>query len=928
MHRSSASALTRLAWIVVVLLLAKDSGALAADRVVTNPDGATLRVGDSQGSWLAEQLHPTPPPTASASPAQEGGESRESHDPETGRTVDSQGRIQGGLDAAQSLALAADSVARVTIDRMSVRSLYGYPVTYDGTGLELFSAADRYFLSDDTSWASGAGSFTRSFGRPAAVEVDGSTIRYTIDPPTDDVLYRQTDFDSGDHSAQGTLRVSGPLVIEAVLGSTTAVLKGEAVLAANDATWYGEPRFNYYSAVVGSLVPFEITYSLLYGATWSTTTFESTFSFTYQGTVDFAAATFPALVDLQLRGSGQLPPNASVQYFAIASYEGGAQQDVSADAEWTIAPESAASVSIGTVDAGPCDGIELTLRANYARDGESRSAEKRVLCTSGASGGEEDWETFQGDPRHSGYIPISLEPSVFGLRWQRTVGSGQPLNPVTAADGKVFVSLDLRFNNQTGLFVLDERDGETLWSRGFGSVNSVNPPAYGHGNVYIQTGNHSTDTYLWAFDANTGAPVFKSPHQAQWESYYAPTVFDGSVYVNGGYYGGMYGFSAFSGGQHWFLPLSQYDEWTPAVDALNAYAYVGESAPGLYVADRITGALRYRIPDPNFSWNGWSMRLAPVLGEMDDVLAIHGGRLLRFDLQQRVIAWQLRRNFSGQPSVAQGVVYAIDAGKLVAVDEESGVPQWTWTPPAGQLTGSLIATRTHVLASTANTVYAVEILSRTHVWSHPVGGQLALGRETLYIASPNGSLTAIATPEYTPAELARLQISGPSRVTENGTATFTATAFYDDGRVRDRSHLSQWSVEPATFADVDAFGQLTVGELLVPSQSVVVRARYSEGDVSVAAELPVELVIGVSLDDFVERNLLAAHALKEGALADLEAAEVREQAARAVLEGESSRRGAAPLRWLRNAMLWGEKARLSLSRSLRELQGALGSFGE
>ena len=118
---------------------------------------------------------------------------------------------------------------------------------------------------------------------------------------------------------------------------------------ANDATWYGEPLFNYYSAVVGSIVPFELTYTLLNGAGWSPTTFQSSFSYTVRGEVDFAAATFPALLGLQIRGSGQLPPSATAQYAAVAVYEGGVEQEVSADAQWTIAPEGAASVAAGEV---------------------------------------------------------------------------------------------------------------------------------------------------------------------------------------------------------------------------------------------------------------------------------------------------------------------------------------------------------------------------------------------------------------------------------------------------------------------------------------------------------------------------------------------------------------------------------------------------
>ena len=48
--------------------------------------------------------------------------------------------------------------------------------------------------------------------------------------------------------------------------------------------------------------------------------------------------------------------------------------------------------------------------------------------------------------------------------------------------------------------------------------------------------------------------------------------------------------------------------------------------PGFRRADRVqergdaaTGTVAYEIPDPSFSWRGWSMDMAPVLGEQNDV---------------------------------------------------------------------------------------------------------------------------------------------------------------------------------------------------------------------------------------------------------------------------------------------------------------------
>ena len=96
---------------------------------------------------------------------------------------------------------------------------------------------------------------------------------------------------------------------------------------------------------------------------------------------------------------------------------------------------------------------------------------------------------------------------------------------------------------------------------------SVNPPAYANGKVYIQTGKgtSSPPPYLTAYNGKSGTMVFQSTFAAQWENYLAPTPYGGNIYINGGYYGGMYSFNGSSGSQNWFANVPQYDGWTPAM---------------------------------------------------------------------------------------------------------------------------------------------------------------------------------------------------------------------------------------------------------------------------------------------------------------------------------------------------------------------------
>jgi hypothetical protein len=150
----------------------------------------------------------------------------------------------------------------------------------------LFGSASEYFLSDGSSWNSGAGSSAIGRGTLKSVEISGSTIQYIFNPPSDGILYRQTDYNAGEHSSQGELGVKGPLVLKAEIGSNTATMSGNVVVISNDMTWYGEPKFNYFSASVGTLARYSITYTL-HNSGWTENLFDTTFTYSLSGYVYF-----------------------------------------------------------------------------------------------------------------------------------------------------------------------------------------------------------------------------------------------------------------------------------------------------------------------------------------------------------------------------------------------------------------------------------------------------------------------------------------------------------------------------------------------------------------------------------------------------------------------------------------------------------------
>jgi hypothetical protein len=190
--------------------------------------------------------------------------------------------------------IAGGSAWSATIDRMEIEN---YATYYHGqygwySDFMVFGHASSYLLSDGSSWASGAGWHPSATASLDSVTQQGSAITYRFDAPANGILFTNTDYSFGDHSSQGTLASPSFLELVATEGGTTGVIKGYAQITSNDMTWYGEPRFNFYSAPVGSFVYFEQNFTLQ-NTTFTTDLFTRGFTYTDRGHVDFTASPIP-----------------------------------------------------------------------------------------------------------------------------------------------------------------------------------------------------------------------------------------------------------------------------------------------------------------------------------------------------------------------------------------------------------------------------------------------------------------------------------------------------------------------------------------------------------------------------------------------------------------------------------------------------------
>lgn len=348
------------------------------------------------------------------------------------------------------------------------------------------------------------------------------------------------------------------------------------------------------------------------------------------------------------------------------------------------------------------------------------------------------WNGYQGNAEHSGFTAINIDPENLSLRWSVTLPNSSSLNPVVAADGKVFVTSNAN-NNEQRFYGINAANGGVNWQKNYENVYSINAPTLYDGKVYFQTRENS-GSYLNALNAISGDSVFAASYGSQWSRYKAPTAFEGDIYIAGGTYGGSYKFDGETGEALWFQDLQQCDNWTPAVDSEHLYYF----SQGFVIADKSTGAAIEKNEEFDISCQ------TPVLAGSDTALVISGFDFYAFDTQTAEKIWSINtedyyNRYIGTPAVALGKVYANKSGELKVLDLYSGEELWSWRPQNNNsIQGNVVLTLNHAIVQDNTNTYAIDLTTHEQVWSYPVSGQVSLSKEgAFYIAGNNGVLTAI-----------------------------------------------------------------------------------------------------------------------------------------------------------------------------------------
>jgi hypothetical protein len=381
--------------------------------------------------------------------------------------------------------------------------------------------------------------------------------------------------------------------------------------------------------------------------------------------------------------------------------------------------------------------------------------------------GAGDWTTYQGNNAHTGYVPVTLNPSVFGLRWSWVQPLGGPAVP-----GSELVSMVVTGNDQLyvtslapspgtfgaeRLYALKEFDASQVWmqeiNKSTGGVIGIGAPTFASGKVFFIGAPPGTiGTSLQWFSAADGTSA-TAPVGGNFYAFYPPLVVGNLVFAQDNYYGGVNAHDITTGKpvyQTNYVTYPGTNVWLPASDGTNLYIYsqTNFSQAGLATVNAQTGIAKPVIADSKWAFQtGVGDKFnVPVFAASGSVFTNNAGQYMtRYDTNAGTLVWRFTEYFVNNPAYSSGVLYIESAGfnRLEAHAEADGAMLWSWSPPTAfdnSFVGDVLLTNNLVFVSTNYAVYAIDVNTHQTAWSYPRAGHLALSANgVLYVVTVDNS---------------------------------------------------------------------------------------------------------------------------------------------------------------------------------------------
>jgi len=370
-----------------------------------------------------------------------------------------------------------------------------------------------------------------------------------------------------------------------------------------------------------------------------------------------------------------------------------------------------------------------------------------------------EWEGYQRDSAHAGYVPTSLDPSRLQLMWnwvppRDAAAVGAALSrPATDPDSLFVVGSSVMLDGSEqspAVYGVGAYNGKVRWSHAIAPTAHAVAPSTSTGTVYATTLNDPT--LVTGLESATGAVRFRySQSTLPSAAILSPTTYGQSVFFAGPNGEEIHSISSHEGRPLWARPRVGLQVAMPALDAAHVIYQAGGTIEVLNARD---GSPVASLVDPASDGAAYPGPTAVVLGTHGNAIvnsynATQGSsRLSSFHIENRRHEWSTSQSYRPLFAVGDGVIYAnrrnAPVPTLDAIDENSGQVLWSWTPPTVEaqtaMVGNILLTRNLVFFSTEGAggsfVWAVDRATRQEVWRYPGGGYVVMsGNRTFYIVS-------------------------------------------------------------------------------------------------------------------------------------------------------------------------------------------------
>jgi outer membrane protein assembly factor BamB len=335
-----------------------------------------------------------------------------------------------------------------------------------------------------------------------------------------------------------------------------------------------------------------------------------------------------------------------------------------------------------------------------------------------------EWTTFGADAGRTGYVPGYVAGGALAAGWSYTDVGRTVLPPVIAGGDLVLTG-----NGSTdAVTALDRVTGAQDWQYTLVSGTYPTGPSVGDGVVVVQRMD-SSNSYLVGLDQAAGTQLWRTPVNNALDPYAAPLIFDGRAYAGAGV-GLLYAIDDAVGTLTWTASLPYVDTWTPVGFGGQVYAQVADR---LRSFDRATGAAKLDVALPAGPLVPGTMGGVPAIAD-GVALLVAGDDLVAVDVPAGTIRWTVADGFSGSPTVAHGLGYAIRDGDVTQVDLADGYVFRDFVGD-GALVGKPVLTDDVVIASSATNTFVWTLWDGVVVDSIASGGSLVVGDGTLALTS-------------------------------------------------------------------------------------------------------------------------------------------------------------------------------------------------